>query len=112
MKQSKKQLAQLKSQYAFACTQYVEYFCKKQEIDFDGWIADEIGGIASFSEQYFFNISDIVLDIDTEQPVGLILDWQSDGVDEHFNNENSQLINYKSYTMGLRYEHIKQQNNE
>jgi hypothetical protein len=97
----------LKTQYENVCNEYVRRFCEKQEIDFDGWIGDEVGGIASFISQYFFTIDDIALDLHTKQPKGLILDWQSDGVDYNMFNETPQNINYKSYTMGLRYEDLK-----
>jgi len=99
-------LQKLNKKYEFVCNEYIRKFCNKQEIDFDEWIGDEIGGIASFCSQYFFNLADIILDLNTNQPKGIILDWQSDGVDCHFSNPEIVSINYKSYTMGLRYEHL------
>lgn len=100
----KKQLTipQLKKQYEEVCNQYITKFVKKQELDFDGWVGDEVGGIASFSTQYFFNLSDIILDLNTKQPKGLILEWQNNGVENALNTPFSETINYKSYTMGLR----------
>lgn len=32
-------------EYEDACNKLIEAFCKKQEIEFDGWIGDEVGGI-------------------------------------------------------------------
>ena len=84
--------------YENACNILVAEFEKKQEIDFDGWVGDEIGEIALFSGEYFFNLSDIVLDLKTNQPKGLILKWFNESIDFH------HYINYKSYKMGLRYE--------
>jgi hypothetical protein len=103
---------ELKTQYENVCNEYVRRFCEKQEIDFDGWVGDEVGGIASFIHQYFFNMSDIILDITTNQPVGFILDWQSDGVDYNMFDYNmfkdkTEYINYNSYIMGLRYYDLK-----
>jgi hypothetical protein len=98
---------ELQTQYEDVCNEYIRRFCEKQEIDFDGWVGDGVGGIASFISQYFFTIDDIALDLHTKQPKGLILDWQSDGVDCNMFNETPQNINYKSYTMGLRYEDLK-----
>ena len=92
----------LKKRYESACNAYIHIFCKKQDIEFDFWVADEVGGIACFISQYFFNLSDIILDIETEQPRGSILDWQNTEVDRHFAGEEKPYINYKSYTMGLR----------
>jgi hypothetical protein len=97
----------LRAQYEDVCNEYVRRFCEKQDIEFDGWISNEVGGIASFISQYFFNIDDITLDMNTNQPIGLILDWQSDAVDYNMSNETPKHINYKSYTMGLRYRDLK-----
>jgi hypothetical protein len=103
MKLEKLNLKKLKNQYDNVCNEYVRRFCEKQKIDFDGWIGDEAGGIASFICQYFFNMSDIILDITTNQPAGFILDWQSDGVDYNLLKDKTEYINYNSYIMGLRY---------
>ena len=53
-----------------------------------------------------FNLSDIILDLNTNQPKGNILKWQSEEVDFNMFNENQQHINYKSYTMGLRHKQL------
>lgn len=105
-------LQELNRQYEFVCNEWIQKFCKKQGIVSDGWVGDEIGGIASFACQYFFNLSDIILDLKTKQPKGQILDWQSDGVDFNMFNDNQQHINYKSYTMGLRYNQLNNPSNE
>ena len=97
----------VKAQYENACNEYVRVFSEKQGLEFDGWVGDEVGGIASFISQYFFNISDITFDINTNQPVRLILYWQEDGTDYNMRREKTEYINYKSYTMGLRYEDLK-----
>jgi len=105
-------LQELNRQYEFVCNEWVQKFCNKQQIDFDGWVGDEIGGIASFACQYFFNLSDIILDLNTKQPKGNILNWQSEDVDFNMFNEKQQHINYKSYTMGLRHEQLKDVSSE
>ena len=105
-------LQELNRQYEFVCNEYIDAFIKKQSISFDGWVGDEIGGIASFACQYFFNLSDIILDLNTNQPKGNILNWQSEEVDFNMFNEKPQHINYKSYTMGLRHEQLNNSNYE
>lgn len=105
-------IKQINTQYTTACNAFVKAFCKKQGLEFDGWVGDEVGGIASFIHQYFFNLSDIVLDLNTRQPKGLILNWQTDGVDFNMFKENPHYINYKSYTLGLRYENLENQNQQ
>ena len=105
-------LKKLHVDYCKICNDYILAFEKKQGIVSDGWVGDEIGGIASFDCQYFFNLSDIILDLNTKQPKGNILDWQSSDVDFNMFNEKPQHINYKSYTMGLRHEQLNIPSNE
>lgn len=112
MKLKKLSLKKLKVHYEDVCNEYILRFCEKQDIEFDGWIGNEIGGIASFISQYFFTIDEIILDLNTKQPKGLILDWQSAGVDHNMFNKSQVNINYKSYTMGLRYENLKNDQEE
>lgn len=106
LEQQQKWIDKHKRQYELVCNEFVQKFCDKQEIDFDGWVGNEIGGIALFACQYSFNLSDIILDLTTKQPKGLILEWQNADVDFNMFNENQQFINYKSYTMGLRHEQL------
>lgn len=95
-------LIELKKTYQMACNEYVQKFANKQDIQFSGWIGD-IGQVACFIDQYFFSMDDIVLDINKKLPKGLILKWQDDGI------EFSELrMNYRSYSMGLRFEDLKQ----
>ena len=98
----------IKDRYEAVCLEYIKLFCEKQEVDFDGWVGDEIGGVASFVfvGEYYFHLSDIILDIDTNQPKGLILNWQNEGVDFNKLTKDTKHINYKSYTMGLRLNQI------
>ena len=64
-------------------------------MDFYGWVGDTVGGVACCND-FFFNFQDIVWDINSKQPKGLIVEWYYDSVD---NIEKS--INYYSYTKGL-----------
>ena len=95
----------LKAYYEKACNEYIKAFCKKQGIEFDYWISDEVGGIAQFIDQYFFDMQTIRHDIDTNQPKGLIMQWQNDCVDN--GNIEREKINYKSYSKGIRFETFK-----
>jgi len=93
---------QLKQQYESVCNEYIKRFCKKQELQFEYWIADDVGGIGCFGDTFFFNFHDIVWDINSKQPKGLIIEWH-DGCVENF----EQAMNYHSYTKGLRFSDIK-----
>lgn len=92
--------------YENSCNEIVGKFCKKQDIELDFWVGDEIGGIASFCCQYFFNIEEILLDLKTNQPKWLILEWQDYVTDYNVTKGNEQplYINYASYIKGARYE--------
>lgn len=90
----------LKEDYEIACNNYIKEFVKKQKYKFDYWIADEVGGIASFIEQYYFNFSDIKYDIDNNIKKGVIFEWQDSYVDNYdYNNNISTIkkINYKNF---------------
>ena len=91
----------LKDRYKSICEEYANMFLQKQDFSEYYWIGDQIGGVVDFNEAYSFNFGDIVYDIDTNQPKGLIMEWQ-DSCLEHDN-----LINYTSYCMGLRHKDIQ-----
>jgi len=98
--------ANLKSRYESICNEYIEVFCEKQDLEFDGWIGDIVGSIASFISEYFFNFDDITYDINTDQPKGLIMQWQDFNVEY----EGGFVINYYSYSKGLRHHDVKPAN--
>lgn len=97
----KKSIIKLKREYEDACNAYALEFSDKQDMDFNGWIGNEIGGLAEFADM-FFSMPDIVWDINSKQPKGLIIDWYNDNIDNPIKS-----INYFSYTKGLRIKDIK-----
>ncbi len=101
-------LKNLKYLHSFVCDQYIQKFCKKQKIQFEGWVGDTLGGVAIFNGDLYFNFDDILLDINTKQPKGNIISWYYDNID-HPENE-TKWINYKSYTMGLRIKNLNVSN--
>lgn len=90
----------LKEKYKECCKKYIEQFCKKQNIEFDGWIGNNVGGVAVCSD-YYLSFNDIVWDINSKQRKGVILNWYNDNLD---GPEKS--INYFSYTKGLRIKDV------
>lgn len=92
---------QLKNQYELVCNEYVAKFCSKQEMNFEGWVGDTIGGIACCND-FYFNFQDIVWDINSEQPKGIIVDWYYENLEIP-----KKSINYFSYTKGLRVSELK-----
>ena len=81
----------------------VKVFEKKHGCRLQGWVADDVTGIADFHDIMFFNLSDICHDIFTEQPKGLIIQWNEESVDNQDQN-----INFRSYCMGLRFEQLQE----
>lgn len=98
---SKQYRNKLISDYEQVCNELVVLFANKQGLRFEGWVANEVGSIADFNNEYYFTISEMVLDIRTNQPKGLITSWQDDNVANEHN-----IINYHSYTAGLRHKDI------
>lgn len=91
----------LQEKYEKIVNDYITIFCKKQEVNLEYWIADIVGGIADFGDVIVINFSDIIYDINTNQPKGLIIDWIYDSLDNA-----DRVINYYSYSKGLRYDTI------
>lgn len=74
---------------------YVKAFEEKHECYLEFWVADDKTGIACFGD-HFFNLADIVFDIDNNCPAIAIFDWQNHQV------ENNSKVNFNSYLKGLR----------
>lgn len=94
-------LSRLRQTYEFVCNEYAQKFANRQEMEFDVWVGNEVGGVGHFND-FTFNFRDIVWDVNTKQPKGLIIDWYYESIDNH-----PKYINYYSYSKGLRYEDLK-----
>ncbi len=106
MKKQIKELTEFQKEYNNIVNKYLLKFVNKHGYEFSDWVSSEVGGLACFIEQYFFNFSDIKFDIDNNIKKGLIFKWQEDGVEyisQDERDENYDNINFKSYTMGLRF---------
>jgi hypothetical protein len=89
----------LKENLEKAVSDIVKVFEKKHGCRLQGWVADDVTGIADFHDIMFFNLSDICHDIFTDQPKGLIIQWNEECVENY-----PQDINFRSYCMGLRFD--------
>ena len=92
-------LSKLREQYEFVVSEYIKKFCYKQGLEFEYWVGNNIGGVACFGDMFYYNFQDIVWDINSKQPKGLIIKWLYDSCD---NPEKS--MNYFSYSKGLRFD--------
>lgn len=88
-------MKKLKMQLDETISEIVKKFEKKQELNFDFAVGDDLLDILDFNGIYYFTLQDVVHDLVTDQPKGLITEWQEYTVDNGF-------INYKSYCMGAR----------
>jgi hypothetical protein len=99
MKESERK--KLQKDYESIANAYLAEFCKKQELEFDGWVGDIVGGVAMFGD-FFFSFPDIVWDINSNQPPHLIIAWYDDNL-----RIIEKSINYFSYTKGLRISQLE-----
>jgi hypothetical protein len=95
----KETIITLNNEYNRICNAYVDEFVKKQGYEFDYWVSSEVGGIASFIEQYYFNMEDIAYDMNNNKPKGKIFSWQD------YNIKNDTQWTYSQYCKGLRKRH-------
>ena len=97
----KETISTLKTEYERICNAYIEEFTAKQGYEFDYWVGNEVGGIASFIEQYYFSMADIAYDLHNECKEGLIFEWQDYCID------NDNQWSYRQYVLGFRKRHKK-----
>lgn len=85
-----------------ALTGYIKKFEKAHGVEFDWATNGDLMDVISFGD-YYFNISDIIYDVDEKCAVGLIFEWQQACIDANFQGA-TRTINFRSYASGLRYE--------
>lgn len=100
-----KKIQTLKAAYEVIVNEYMEIFCKKQDVDFDGWVGEDVGSVACIADM-FLNFSDIKTDVDMEVKSGEIINWYWDNMPQSL-GEEPKSINYYSYLKGLRVKDIK-----
>jgi hypothetical protein len=91
---NKQDRIKIRLKYESICHTYIDIFVKKHGYEFSHWIADEIGDVACFIEQYFFNFNDIRYDIDNNIPKGRIFEWQNYCSEQ---KPFDSIINYQNY---------------
>jgi len=91
-------------QYENIIDRYIKLFEKKHGLELDHWVSNDKSGIAFFGCVFYFNVSDILFDINNKLPKGLIISWLYDGIE--FREKKGEYINLNSYFLGLRYEQL------
>lgn len=92
----------LKNNLEKSIQEYIDLFCKKQDIEFDYWVANLSGTIGVFGD-YFLSFEDIRLDLETDQPVNAIFEWYEENLNLS-TKEFGYNINYYSWIKGSRPE--------
>ena len=103
MKITKTQKEILKYNYEQACQDYVDIFLKKHGYNGYYWVGGEVGDKVCIIEQYFFDMQDIIFDVQKNLPIGLIFEWQDKCVENGGMLEIGNLKNfYKNYKLNLK----------
>lgn len=84
----------MKKKLEKAVNNYIKAFCEKHDLQFEGWVADEICSIGLFND-YYINFTDIIHDIDTNQPENKVIEWYDYTLEQSYKKET--IINYKNY---------------
>jgi len=79
---------------------YVNEFCKKHDTYFEYAVNDNLLDVICIGDS-FFNIDDLIKDLDNKCPKDVIWNWYSETIDRAM--ENKQTMNFNSWVGGLRY---------
>lgn len=104
---SKDKERQLREELEEILKSYIRKFEAKHDVEMQYAVDDDITGVLDFGDIYFFNVTDVIYDIDHDLPKGLILQWAEDSVDDS-KNPTRQTINLQSYAKGLRFEDLEE----
>lgn len=97
------EIDELKKRHGDICNEYVHKMELKNELEFEGWVGDTPGNVATFNGgEYFFMFEDIVYDINENIEPGIIKKWYNENVE----NLNFA-ISYWAYTKGARINELK-----
>lgn len=100
---TKAQRLQLGEDFRAVVRRYVAAFEAKHGCHLEFWVADDMGGIASFGDVNFFSLEDIRLDIDRGLPAGEVFDW----INANLEAGEGKYINLYSWANGLRHDQLK-----
>ena len=81
----------MKKQLEKVLKQYIKEFEKKQDLTFEFAVDDNLMEVISFGSVYFFNMSDIIYDVDNAIKENIIIEWLEYTIQE------KDYINYRTY---------------
>lgn len=100
----------LRDDFIDICNRYIERFCEKHDLCFEGWVAYRVGETAEIGDM-FLSFDDIRYDIDSEQKVGTIEKWWDYSSDLAM-LECPKTINYRSWCKGAPLPYTQDRLNE
>nr|DAT75954.1 MAG TPA: hypothetical protein [Caudoviricetes sp.] len=100
----------LRDDFTDICNRYIERFCEKHDLCFEGWVAARVGETAEIGDM-FLSFDDIRYDIDSEQKVGTIEKWWDYSSDLAM-LECPKTINYRSWCKGAPLPYTQDRLNE
>ena len=81
----------MKKQLEKVLKQYIKEFEKKQDLTFEFAVNDNLMEVISFGSVYFFNMSDIIYDVDNAIKENIIIEWLE------YTLQEKDYINYRTY---------------
>ena len=81
----------MKKQLEKVLKQYIKEFEKKQDLTFEFAVDDNLMEVISFGSVYFFDISDIIYDVDNAIKENIIIEWFE------YTLQEKDYINYRTY---------------
>ena len=81
----------MKKQLEKVLKQYIKEFENKQDLTFEFAVDDNLMEVISFGSVYFFNMSDIIYDVDNAIKENTIIEWLE------YTLQEKDYINYRTY---------------
>ena len=81
----------MKKQLEKVLKQYIKEFENKQDLTFEFAVNDNLMEVISFGSVYFFNMSDIIYDVDNAIKDNIIIEWVE------YTLQEKDYINYRTY---------------
>ena len=81
----------MKKQLEKVLKQYIKEFENKQDLTFEFAVDDNLMGVISFGSVCFFDMSDIIYDVDNAIKENIIIEWLE------YTLQEKDYINYKTY---------------
>ena len=81
----------MKKQLEKVLKQYIKEFENKQDLTFEFAVDDNLMEVISFGSVYFFNMSDIIYDVDNAIKENIIIEWLE------YTLQEKDYINYRTY---------------